>query len=221
MPVKAQYIVRVSVLAVALGVAAAVANTPGVASAEPTDSPFFKFVVGFVARRLRIRPQDRQQARHQRVPNRQQIRRPRRLAPHQVRRLGLCRVRLPPKPVRPPHRVTLRRQTHALEQTHALGLCRVRAAHTPAQRRRATTPPHQLGRRPPKPRCPLPSPRLHPPSPRPRRYPSSNQTQRCPPSNPTRSPPPRSRSRAGCTKGGNTGNPSGYSGGAHDGCAAR
>ena len=41
MPVKAQYIVRVSVLAVTLGVAAAVANTPGVAFAEPTDSSFF------------------------------------------------------------------------------------------------------------------------------------------------------------------------------------
>ena len=38
MPVKAQYIVRVGVLAVALGVGAAVANTPGVAFAEPTDS---------------------------------------------------------------------------------------------------------------------------------------------------------------------------------------
>ena len=41
MPVKAQYIVRVGVLAVALGVGAAVANTPGVAFAEPTDSQFF------------------------------------------------------------------------------------------------------------------------------------------------------------------------------------
>ena len=38
MPVKAQYIVRVGMLAVALGVGAAVANTPAVAFAEPTDT---------------------------------------------------------------------------------------------------------------------------------------------------------------------------------------
>ena len=38
MPVNAQYIVRAGVLAFALGVGAAVANTPGVAFAEPTDT---------------------------------------------------------------------------------------------------------------------------------------------------------------------------------------
>ena len=38
MPVKAQSVVRVGVLAVALGVGAVVANMPGVAFAEPTDS---------------------------------------------------------------------------------------------------------------------------------------------------------------------------------------
>ena len=38
MPVKAQYVVRVGVLAVAFGVGVAVANTPGVAFAEPTHS---------------------------------------------------------------------------------------------------------------------------------------------------------------------------------------
>ena len=38
MPVKAQYIIRAGVLAFALGVGAAVANTPAVAFAEPTDT---------------------------------------------------------------------------------------------------------------------------------------------------------------------------------------
>ena len=38
MAVKAQSIGRVGVLAVALGIGTAVANTPGVAFAEPTDS---------------------------------------------------------------------------------------------------------------------------------------------------------------------------------------
>ena len=38
MPVKAQYIVRAGALAFALGVGAAVANTPAVAFAEPTDT---------------------------------------------------------------------------------------------------------------------------------------------------------------------------------------
>ena len=118
------------------------ANTPGVAFAEPTDSRFV-LVHLLIRRRLRVRHQIPRQVRHRRVRLRQQIRRPQRLAPRQVRRLGLCRVRLTPKPVRPPHRVTLRRQTHAL------GLCRVRAARTPALHRRAATPPHQPGRRPP------------------------------------------------------------------------
>ena len=38
MPVKAQYIVRAGALAFALGLGAAVANTPAVAFAEPTDT---------------------------------------------------------------------------------------------------------------------------------------------------------------------------------------
>jgi len=38
MPMKAQYIVRAGVLAVALGVGGAVATTPGIAFAEPTDT---------------------------------------------------------------------------------------------------------------------------------------------------------------------------------------
>ena len=38
MPVKVQYIGRVGILAVALGIGTAVANTPVVAFAEPTDS---------------------------------------------------------------------------------------------------------------------------------------------------------------------------------------
>ena len=45
MPVKAQYIVRAGVLAFALGVGGAVANTPGVAFAEPTDTSSSWFVV--------------------------------------------------------------------------------------------------------------------------------------------------------------------------------
>ena len=48
MPVKAQYIVRAGVLAFALGVGAAVANTPAVAFAEPTDTSSPRFVVWFV-----------------------------------------------------------------------------------------------------------------------------------------------------------------------------
>ena len=48
MPVKAQYIVRAGVLAFALGVGAAVANTPAVAFAEPTDTSSPQFVVWFV-----------------------------------------------------------------------------------------------------------------------------------------------------------------------------
>ena len=51
MPVKAQYIVRAGALAVALGVGAAVTNTPAVAFAEPTDtgssSSSPEFVVDF------------------------------------------------------------------------------------------------------------------------------------------------------------------------------
>ena len=38
MPVKAQYIVRAGVLAVALGVGEPLSTTPGVAFAEPTDT---------------------------------------------------------------------------------------------------------------------------------------------------------------------------------------
>ena len=48
MPVKAQYIVRAGVLAFALGVGAAVANTPAVAFAEPTDTSSSSLVVWFV-----------------------------------------------------------------------------------------------------------------------------------------------------------------------------
>ena len=122
------------------------------------------------------------------------------------------------------HRVTLRRQTHAL------GLCRVRAARTPALHLRAATPPHQPGRRPPKPGCPLPSPRRHPPSHRPPRCPPSNQPQRRPPSHRRRVAHQatgragtlrRAGAIAGCTSGGNTGNPGRYRGRAPPGCAAR
>ena len=45
MPVKAQHIIRAGMLAVALGVGAAVANTPAVAFAAPTDSCSSWFVV--------------------------------------------------------------------------------------------------------------------------------------------------------------------------------
>ena len=48
MPVKAQHIVRAGVLAVALGVGGAVANTPAVAFAEPDDTRSSEFVVWFV-----------------------------------------------------------------------------------------------------------------------------------------------------------------------------
>ena len=161
MPVKAQYIVRAGVLAFALGVGGAVATTPGVAFAEPTDTSSSRSSL-VRRRRLRVRHQNPRQVRHQRIRRRQQIRRPQRRPPRQVRRLGLCRVRLTPKPVRPPQQVTLRRQTDALglrrvrltpkpvrpphqltlrRQTDALGLRRVRAARTPARHRRAATPP--------------------------------------------------------------------------------
>ena len=131
-----------------------------------------------VRRRRPVRHQNPRQILHQRIQVHQQLRRPQRLAPRQVRRLKRCRVRLIPKPVRPPHHVMLRRQTHAL------GWCRVRVARTPALPRRAATPPHQLRRRPPKAGCPLPLP--------PRR-PTTNQPPRRPPSNRPRRHPPQSR----------------------------
>jgi hypothetical protein len=105
-------------------------------------------------RRRLIRHPNPRQIRHQRIGLRQQFRRPQRLAPRRVRRLKRCRVPLSPKPVQPPNRVTLRRQTQTL------GWCRVPEACTAALPSRAATPPDQLRRRPPKPRYPLPSPRL-------------------------------------------------------------
>ena len=174
LPVKAQHIVRAGVLAFVLGVGAVVANTPAVAFAAPDDTS------SSASRRRRpVRHQNPRQVRHQRIRLHQQLRRPQRLIRRQVRRLRRCRVRLTPKPVRPPHHVTLRRQTHAL------GLCRVRVARTPALPRRAATPPHQLRRRPPKPGRPLPTPQRR----RPRRRPPSSRPQRHPPSNPTSGSP--------------------------------
>ena len=84
MPVTAQYIVRAGVLAFAFGVGAAVANTPGVAFAETTDSCASSSSSGS-RRRLRVRHQNPQKVRHQRVRRRQQIRRPQSLAPRQIR----------------------------------------------------------------------------------------------------------------------------------------
>ena len=52
MPVKAQYVGRVGVLAVALGIGAALANTPGVAFAEPTDSSSSSSSLILLVRRL-------------------------------------------------------------------------------------------------------------------------------------------------------------------------
>ena len=214
MPVKAQYIVRAGVLAFALGIGAAVANTPAVAFAEPTDTSSSASRRLVRRRRRRVRHQNPRQVRQQRIRLRQQIRRPQRRAPRQVRPLGLFRVRLTPKPVRLPHHVTLRRQTHALglcrvrlmpkpvrpphrvmlrRQTHALGLCRVRETRTPALPRRAATPPHQLRRRPPKTGCPLPSPQRRPTSHRPPRRPTRNQRPRRPTRNRPQWHPPQSR----------------------------
>ena len=191
MPVKAQYIIRAGVLAFALGVGGAVATTPGVAFAAPTDpsssrsSSDSSSSSSGSSSSASSSASESAASTSSTIRRRQRIRRPQRLAPRQVRRLGL-RVRLTPKPVRPPHQLTLRRQTDAL------GLRRVRAGRPPARHRRAATP-HQPGRRPPKPECPLPSPRLHPRSHRPPRCPPSNQPQRRPASNRPRRHPPQSR----------------------------
>ena len=212
MPVTAQYIIRAGVLAFALGVGGRRGHHAGGGVRRADRHQFFSFVIWFVVVGFEsvIRIRGKYVINGSDVVNRFVG-----LSgwpPRQVRRRGLCRVRLTPKPVRPPQQVTLRRQTHALglrrvrltpkpvrpthqltlrRQTEALGLRRVRAARTPARHRRAATPPHQPGRRPPKPGCPLPSPRLHPPSHRPPRCPPSNQPQRRPASK--RRHPPQSR----------------------------
>ena len=143
----------------------ALKKTPGVAFAEPTDSGSTSSSSDSSSSTASSSSESAAST-SSTVRRRQQIRRPQRPTPRQVRRLGLFRIRLTRKPVRPPHRVTLRRQTRALV------LCRVRAARTPVRHRRAATPPHQPGRRPAKPVCPPPSPRLHPPSHRPPRCPT-------------------------------------------------
>ena len=141
MPVKAQNIVRAGVLAFALGVGAVVANTPAVAYRRAGRHQFFWFVVSFVDIQfvIRIRGKSSSTDPSSTASSASPA------GSSSGSTSGRCRVRLTPKPVRPPHRVRLRRQTHAL------GLCRVRAARTPALPRRAATPPHQLRRRPPKP----------------------------------------------------------------------
>ena len=192
MAVKAQYVGRVGVLAVALGIGAAVANTPGVAFAEPTDSSSSSSSSNssssrLIPRRLRVRHQNPQQVRHQRVRRRQRIRRPQRLAPPQVRRLGLCRVRLTAKPVRPhsPSDASTADPRSGIVQSSG-------GAHT------SSTPSSSdatasAGATPTQTQVSAAAPRLHPPSHRPPGWPPSNQSQRCPPSNRPRRNPPQSR----------------------------
>ena len=183
MPVRAQYIGRVGALAVALGIGAAVANTPAVAFAEPTDNTSSSRSSSGSSSSTSS-PSPESAASTSSTDPTSSTNWPQRLAPRQIRRLGLHRFRLTtPKPVRPPQQVTLRRQTDALGKSSG-------GAHT------SPTPPHQPGRRPPKPGCPLPSPRRHPPSHRPPRRPPSNRPQRRSASNrPGRHPKKRRQHR--------------------------
>ena len=213
MPVKAQYVGRVGVLAVALGLGAAVANTPGVAFAEPTDSSSSSSSSDSSSSTSSSSSESAQAVIT--IRRRQQIRRPQQPAPRQVRRLGMCRVRLTPKPVRPPHQLTLRRQTHAL------GLCRVRAARTPARHRRAATPPHRPRRRPTQTGVPAAVATTAPAEPSTAALPTQQAGAASPTSNRPRRHPPRSRCHRRYAGGGNIGNPSRYRGRAATGCAAR
>ena len=165
MPVQAQYIVRAGVLAVMLGVGATVANTPAVAFAEPTDTSSSSSSSDSSRSSSDSSSSDSSSSSVRRRIRRRRLIRRRRI--RLVRRLIRCRLRVRHRTAR---RVRHQRARHrqrihrihrlALPQVRSLGLCRGRAARTPALHRRAATPPHQPGRRPPKPGCPLPPPRL-------------------------------------------------------------
>ncbi len=139
MPVKAQYIVRAGALAFALGVGAAVANTPAVAFAEPTDTSSSRSSSGSssstsspssesAASTSSTDPTSSTDSSasaagsssgstsgvvQSSVDDAKPVRPPHQVTlRRQTHALGL-RVRLTPKPVRPPHQLTLRRQTTA------------------------------------------------------------------------------------------------------------
>src|SRR6476469_8058727 len=146
LPVEAQNIVRAGVLAFVLGVGAVVANTPAVACAAPDDtSSSGSSSTSSSSSESAASTSSTDPASSTASP-----------ASAADSSSGSTseevQSSVDSQPVRPPHHVTLRRQTHAL------GLCRVRVARTPALPRRAATPPHQLRRRPPQPGRPLPAP---------------------------------------------------------------